>query len=708
MKFGEKVVKYRKVILIVSILLLIPSIIGYKTTKINYDMLTYLPSDMETMQGQDMLMDDFGVGGFTIIVVEDTKTNEISEMKDEISQVDHVTSVINFQDVLNPNMPTSMLPDEISSNLNNDNATILAVFFDSTTSDDTTLEAVEEIREIGNEHTYVSGLSALVIDLRNLCEAEEAKYIGVAVLLSIIAMMLLLDSFAAPFLFLISIGMAVLYNMGSNIIFGEISYITKAIAAVLQLGVTLDYSIFLWHSYMEKLDDGLDDHDAMGQAINATLTSVTGSSITTIAGFLALCFMTYTMGRDLGLVMAKGVAFGVICSVTVLPVLLLCFNKLLKRTRHRSLIPDMSKFAQGLVSHYKIFIVVFLILLIPAIYGYNNQNVIYDFSKMLSSSENDIDSDQMQFVEANQKLSDDYGINTSYIVIADSDLASKDAKLMIDEIENEDGVLNVLALDTVLGTSVPREALPDEITSALISDEHQMMIVNSAFKVSTDECNTQLDNVREIVKQYDDTATVIGEAPATQDLIELTSHDFNVVSLISMAMVFVIILFVLKSGILPVILVAAIEFAIFVNLGIPGYTGLELPFIVPVCISTIQLGSTVDYAILMSTRYKEERIGGLGKKDAVAKAAGASIPSIIVSALGFFSATFGVAMYSDIGIISTLCGLMARGAIVSMLTVVFILPSFLVAFDKIICKTTKGMKHIYPHKQDMNTDNVSA
>lgn len=537
----------------------------------------------------------------------------------------------------------------------------------------------------------------MVIDLKNLCEEEEPKYVAVAVVLSLVAMMLLLDSYIAPIIFLASIGIAILYNFGSNIFLGEISYITKAIAAVLQLGVTMDYSIFLWHSYTERRDSGLDDEEAMARAIDDTLISVTGSSITTVAGFLALCFMTYTMGKDLGIVMAKGVILGVIASITILPVMLLQFRKVLKKTMHKALIPDTHKLSHGLTSRYVIYILIFAVLLVPAIYGYNHQNVVYDFTKMMSGSQNDLPAEKTRFLTANDKLHDDFNISTTYMVIADEKMPVRDNKAMVDEIEELDGIVNVIGLEKVVGTAIPKEVLPDQITNSMAAKGHQMIVINSKYKVSTDKCNNQIDSVKKIAKKFDSKSTVIGEGPATKDLIRLTDKDFQVVTWISIAMVFLIILIVLKSASLPFILVSVIEFAIIVNLGIPGYTQLELPFIVPICISTIQLGSTVDYAILMSTRYKTERLKGLEKRTAIIEAAAASIPSIIVSALGFFTATIGVAIYSNVGIISVMCSLMARGAIISMFTVILVLPSLLMLLDGVICRTTKGMSGLVKH-----------
>lgn len=692
MKIGHRIVKARKILLIVAILLLFPAFIGYKGTRINYDMLTYLPEDMETIQGQNVLRDDFHKGGFSIVVIENMKSDRVRQMKREIKSVDHVTEVVSLQDVLDPALPTDMLPDRIADNLTNEKATLLGVFFDTSTSDEKTLTAVEKIREIGEENTYVSGLFPMVLDLKNLCEEEEPKYVTVAVLLSLLAMMLLLDSYMAPLLFLLSIGMAIFYNLGTNIFFGEISYITKAIAAVLQLGVTMDYSIFLWHSYTERRDAGLDDEEAMALAIDDTLASVTGSSITTVAGFLALCFMTYTMGKDLGVVMAKGVVLGVLTSITILPALLLQCRKTLKKTMHRALIPDTHALSHGLTSRYMIYILGFMVLLVPAVYGYNRQNVVYDFTRMLSSTQNELPESKIKFLTANEKLYDDFNIATTYMVLTDEGLSAKDSRAMIDQIEELDGIGQVIGLSKLVGTAIPNDILPEGLSASFAAKGHQMIVVNSQYRVSTDQCNAQIDQVKQIAKTFDPQATVIGEGPATKDLIHLTDKDFQVVTWISIGLVFLIIVGVLRSLSLPFLLVGLIEFAILVNLAIPGYTGLELPFIVPICISTIQLGSTVDYAILMSTRYKKEREKGLAKRPAIIEAAAASIPSIIVSALGFFTATIGVAIYSNVGIISIMCRLMARGAIISMLTVILGLPSFLMLLDGLIVRTTKGMR----------------
>lgn len=698
MKFGKAVVKLRHAILVIALILIIPSAIGMAKTHVNYDMLSYLPSDMESVKGQDLLMDEFHKGGFSILVLENMKTDDVTKLKKDIEKVDHVESIVNLQDVVNPSIPISMYPKVVQDNIDNKNATMLVTFYDTGISDEHTLNAVDQIRKMSNKDTYVAGMTSMVLDLKNIAETEEIKYVAVAVALSLLVMMLLLDSYVAPFLFLLSIGMAILYNMGSNIMFGEISYITKAIAAVLQLGVTMDYSIFLWHSYMEKLDNGIEPKPAMAEAINATLISVTGSSVTTIAGFLALCFMTYKMGMDLGLVMAKGVVFGVVCSVTVLPVLILFFTKTLQKTRHKTLIPSADRLSRKLTSRYGIYILCFGLLLAPALYGYAHTNTSYDLTKMVVGDGKDIDKEMVPFYTANKKLSKDFGINTSYIIIADANMSAKDGRAMSEEIKDVKGVKSVLGVDGMLGSAIPRNMLPDELNNSMRSDKHQMILVNSKYRISTDEVNRQVTQVNSIVHKYDKNGSVIGEAPSTKDLIQLTSKDFQVVNWISIGLVFLIIFFVLRSISLPFILILVIELAIYINMGICGFTGVELPFLVPVCVTTIQLGSTVDYAILMSTRYKTERMGGLSKRESIDIAVRTSLPSIMTSALGFFASTFGVSKYSNVYLISTMCSLMARGAIISMITVIFLLPSMLMAFDRIICKTTRGMKGLNNEK----------
>ena len=626
------------------------------------------------------------------MVVENMKTDAVSKMKNEISKIDHVESVVNLQSVINPNVPISMYPKAVQDNIKNKDATMLVIFYDTGTSDERTMNALEQVRKVGTKDTYVAGMTSMVLDLKNIAESEEYKYVAVAVVLCLLAMMMLLDSYLAPVIFLASIGMAILYNMGSNIFFGEVSFITKAIAAVLQLGVTMDYSIFLWHSYMEKLDDGMEEKTAMGEAIDATLVSVTGSSITTVAGFLALCGMTYTLGMDLGLVMAKGVVLGVISSVTILPVLILFLTKPLKKTRHKTLIPSAEKLSHKLTSRYGIYILVFAIIAVPAIYGYNHTNNVYDLTKMVMGEGDGIPEEKVPFYTANNKLSEDFGINTSYIILADANLSAQEGREMSDEIKDLKGVSSVLGVDSILGDSVPKSMIPTELKRSLISSKHQMILVNSEYRVSSSAVNKQIGKVNSIVHKYDKKAIVLGEAPANKDLLKLTKSDFQRVNWISIALVFLIIFAVLQSISLPFILIAVIELAIYINMGICGFTGVELPFLVPICITTIQLGSTVDYAILLSTRYKTERMSGRTKREAIDIAVQTSIPSILVSALGFFTSTFGVSVYSNIAMISQMCALMARGAIISMITVIFLLPSLLMAFDKIICSTTRGMK----------------
>lgn len=694
-KFGHAVVKNRTLILILAVILMVPSFIGMQRTRINYDMLDYLPEDMDTVKGQNILLDEFGKGAFSFVIVEGMNSGEVSSLKSKIENVDHVSQVIWYDSVFGTNVPMEMLPDKYYDSFNSGDATLLAVFFDTSTSDDDTMQAVSDVRSVAGKQCYVSGLSALVTDLKALCEREEPIYVGIAVACALAAMILLLDSWLVPFIFLMSIGMAILLNMGTNIFLGEISYITKALAAVLQLAVTMDYSIFLWHSYCDKKSGCGDKLEAMGSAVADTITAVIGSSATTIAGFIALCFMSYTMGLDLGIVMAKGVLLGVIGSITTLPALILLFDKPLERTRHKSIIPNMSKFAGFVVKYHLVFIIVFVIVAIPATIGYRNIPVYYDFTNILTGEDvSSISEDDIGFLIANTKLQEDFDISSTHMILMDAKVPARDVKKMCDEIDAVDGVKYTLGLNSILGSTIPSEIVPDSISEALKSDKYQLLLINSSFKVSTDECNDQIDSICSILKDYDKNGMLIGEAPCTKDLIEVTDKDFEVVSIISIAAIFIIIALTLKSISLPVVLVAVIEFAIFINLGIPYYTGYSMPFIAPICISTIQLGATVDYAILMTTRYKKERMEGKSKNIAITNALSFSIPSILVSALGFFAATFGVGVYSDVSLISSMCSLISRGAIASMLSVIVILPSFLVLFDKVICKSTAGMKSV--------------
>ena len=686
MRFSKAVVKHRILILIVVLVLMIPSVLGMAGTRINYDMLDYLPEDMETVIGQNELLEDFGKGAFSFIIVEDMPAKDVAALKEKIEQVDHVETVLWYDSIADLSIPMELLPDKIYNEFNTENATMMAVFFDTSTSSDITMDAIREIRQIAGKQCFVSGMSALVTDLKDLCEKEEPIYVGIAVLLACVAMLVFLDSWLVPFVFLASIGMMILLNLGTNYFMGEISYITKALSAVLQLAVTMDYSIFLWHSYNEQRTRCDDNKAAMAVAIKETLASVVGGSITTVAGFIALCFMSFTMGRDLGIVMAKGVLLGVLGCVTVLPALILVFDKPLQKTKHKSLIPNMGGFAKGVVRIFPVFIVIFALLIPPAYYGYSktNDEVYYDMGQCLP--------EDMEYVIANSKLSEDFDIASTHMLLVDANLPAKSVRSMMKEMEQVDGVKYVLGLESVIGSRIPEEILPESITSILKNDKWELLLINSEYKVASDAVNDQISDLNTILKKYDESGMLIGEAPCMKDMIETTSHDFQVVNAISILAIFIIIALVEKSLSLPFILISVIEVAIFINLGLPYYLGQSLPFIAPICISTIQLGATVDYAILMTTRYKAERIRGNGKKDAVWTALFTSIPSIIVSGMGLFAATFGVAIYSDIDIIGSMCMLMARGAIVSMLAVIFILPALLLLCDKIICATTWGMR----------------
>ena len=687
-KFGKLIVKLRIPILILSVLLLIPAAIGYFNTKVNYDILYYLPGDIDTMKGQDILLDDFGKGAYAMVVVDGMNKKNVSELVKKVEKVDHVASVISYNGIVGDGVPAEILPDKFRSYFENDDsgATLFAIFFDDTTSSIETMDAIEELRDVTDKQCYIAGMSAVVTDTKSMSEKETPIYVLVAILLVCVVLAIFMDSFLVPVLFMVSIGMAIVYNLGTNIFLGEVSYITKALAAVLQLGVTLDYSIFLWHSYKEEKEKNPGDHkEAMVVAIGNTLTSVVGSSITTVAGFIALCFMSFTLGLDLGIVMAKGVIFGVIGCVTILPSLILTFDKALEKTMHKEIMPNFDKPARWIVKHSWLFLIVFLGLLYPAIYGYNHTKVYYDLSDTLP--------DKLNCSQANKLLAKNFDkTNSIYMILADTNLSKDDSIAMIDEIKELDGISTAMSLDSVVGAELPTEMLPDSLVSELKGNEYQIMMISTNYAIASDEINDQIDKVDEIAKKYDAKSMVIGEAPCTKDLITITDKDFKTVSIVSIAAIFVIIFFVLKSISLPVILVAAIEFAIFVNMGIPGFTGTKLPFIASIVIGTIQLGATVDYAILMTTRYKRERAAGESKKEAISIALGTSIPSIIVSALGFFAATFGVGMIASVDMISSLCILMARGAIISMLVVIFILPSLFVLFDKLIINTSIGFK----------------
>ena len=693
-KFGKVIVKLRIPILILSFLLLIPSAIGYFNTRVNYDILYYLPNEIETMQGQDILMDDFNKGANAMVVVQNMDTKSTDRLIKKVESVDHVAQVISYTGIVGEDVPSEIVPSKFRKYFENDSTdtTLFAIFFDNTTSSDDTMNAITQIREKTEGQAFISGMSAVVTDTKNLSEKETPLYVLIAVVLVCIVLAIFMDSFLVPVFFMISIGMAIVYNLGSNILLGEVSYITKALAAVLQLGVTLDYSIFLWHSYKEMKEIYPDDHkEAMAVAIGNTLTSVVGSSITTVAGFIALCFMSFTLGLDLGIVMAKGVVFGVIGCVTILPSLILTFDRALEKTMHREIMPNFDKLATFIVNHSWIFVIVFVVLLGPAIYGQNHTSVYYDLSDTLP--------DDLACSQANKKLEENFDMNSIYMILADSSMSTDTANEMLDKLGDVDGVQFALGLDTALKSGIPQEFLPAKTVSELKGEDYQIMMIATDYKIASDEINNQISKVNDIVKSYDSKAMVVGEAPCTKDLITITDKDFKTVSAVSIVAIFVIILFVLKSISLPIILVSAIEFAIFVNMGIPYFTHTQIPFIASVVIGTIQLGATVDYAILMTTRYKKERSQGYAKKEAIQIALSTSIPSIIVSALGFFAATFGVGCIASVDMIGSLCTLMARGAIISMFVVIFILPSLFVLCDKLIINTSIGFK---PKKnQDM-------
>lgn len=693
-KFGKVIAKLRIPILILSFLLLIPSAIGYFNTRVNYDILYYLPNEIETMQGQDILMDDFNKGAYAMVVVQNMDTKSTDRLIKKVENVDHVAQVISYTGIVGEDVPSEIVPSKFRKYFENDSTdtTLFAIFFDNTTSSDDTMNAITQIREKTEGQAFISGMSAVVTDTKNLSEKETPLYVLIAVVLVCIVLAIFMDSFLVPVFFMISIGMAIVYNLGSNILLGEVSYITKALAAVLQLGVTLDYSIFLWHSYKEMKEIYPDDHkEAMAVAIGNTLTSVVGSSITTVAGFIALCFMSFTLGLDLGIVMAKGVVFGVIGCVTILPSLILTFDRALEKTMHREIMPNFDKLATFIVNHSWIFVIVFVVLLGPAIYGQNHTSVYYDLSDTLP--------DDLACSQANKKLEENFDMNSIYMILADSSMSTDTANEMLDKLGDVDGVQFALGLDTALKSGIPQEFLPAKTVSELKGEDYQIMMIATDYKIASDEINNQISKVNDIVKSYDSKAMVVGEAPCTKDLITITDKDFKTVSAVSIVAIFVIILLVLKSISLPIILVSAIEFAIFVNMGIPYFTHTQIPFIASVVIGTIQLGATVDYAILMTTRYKKERSQGYAKKEAIQIALSTSIPSIIVSALGFFAATFGVGCIASVDMIGSLCTLMARGAIISMFVVIFILPSLFVLCDKLIINTSIGFK---PKKnQDM-------
>ncbi|MCQ2545943.1 MAG: MMPL family transporter [Clostridia bacterium] len=689
--FGEAVTKHRKIILIIALFLVIPAAIGYFRTPVNYDILNYLPDSMETVEGQEILLDEFNKGGFAMVMFEGMSDKDVAAAKKKIENVEHVEDVIWYDSVLDLSVPQEILPDSVTDIYTNKDtdSTLMAVFFNTPTSDEGSINAVEQIRKICGKQCFVSGMTAFVADLKMLGEKQEPVYVAIASILAILVMALLLDSWLISIVFVIGIGITIIYNMGTNLFLGDVSYITKAIAAVMQLAVTMDYSIFLWHSYKEhRYEIGLERDDAMANAIAKTLNSIAGSSTTTIAGFLALCFMSFTLGLNLGVVMAKGVLLGVIGSVTILPGLILGLEKPILKFHHKPLLPNIEKISGMVVKKpaMAIWIIIFLLLLGPALYGYTHTETYYKLDEGVP--------DYLPFRPANEKLADDFGIRTTHMVLADSGLSQKETAEMIEEINAVDGVEVTIGLESLLGPTVPQAILPDELSGKLSSDKHQLLLITTKYAVASDEVNNQIDEIKKITKRHDENSLLIGESACTKDLITIADHDFKAVTAVSVAAIFLIILLVMQSLTLPLILVGCIELAIFINLGIPFYTGTVMSFIDSICISTIQLGATVDYAILMTNRYRQERNGGLDAKAAVRIAHSKAIPSVIVSALGFFAATFGVSIYSDIDIIHSMTFFMARGALISTLVVMFILPTMLVLFDKIIIKTTRGFENV--------------
>ncbi|MBQ1319163.1 MAG: MMPL family transporter [Solobacterium sp.] len=683
-KLGQWVIRFRKAILILAVALLIPSGLGYLHTKVNYDLLTYLPKDIETMQGQDILKEEFGSGAFSVLMTEGMSARDTAAVKEKIMQVDHVKNVIWYDSVLDLSVPMEFLPDDVYDAFNSGDATIMFIIFDDTTSADGTIAAVREIRRIAGEQVYLSGMSAVLVDTEDLSEAEAPVYVMMAVALSCVVLMLAMDSFLVPFLFLAGIGMAIVYNLGTNMFLGQISYVTKALAAVLQLGVTMDYSIFLWHSYEAHLEAGKDKEEAMVQAIAETFTSIIGSSVTTVAGFIALCFMSFTLGRDMGIVMAKGVVLGVVGCVTILPAMILACGGLLQKTRHKAVIPDLGRVGPTVTKHAYAFLALALVLLGPAVYGYTHGNIYYNLDSTLPRD--------LPGIAANTMVKEKFDMTCTHILLLDADVPAREVRAMADEMKQEDGVKWVLGLNTIKGPAIPDEMIPDDLRKDLITDDWQLILIGSEYDVASDKVNAQVEKLDAIADKYDSGSMLIGEAPCTKDLIRVTDHDFSTVSVVSIGIIFIIIAAVFRSLSLPVILVAVIEFGIMVNMGIPAFTGTRMPFVASIIIGTIQLGSTVDYAILLTTRYRRERTAGKDKRTAVTDAVAASAKSILVSALSFFAATFGVGLYSNIDMISSLCVLMARGALISMVCVIFLLPSLLLIFDGIIGRTTLAQK----------------
>ena len=673
LKFGEKICKHKKLIFIIALLLLIPSAIGMMATRVNYDILAYLPDEVETVQGENILQNEFNMGSYSIIVTENMSTKDIQKLENKFKELENVEKVVSVADLLGANVPVEMLPDEVRDIAYKDGDTMILVTFKDGISSDTTLNTIEEMRKVTDKQCKISGMSALVLDTKYIANSEIVTYVIIAVILCMIVLQFALDSYLAPIFLLASIGIAILYNMGSNILLGEISYITKAISAVLQLGVTMDFAIFLYHSYKAEKENYSNNDEAMAHAISKTLVSVIGSSLTTIAGFLALCSMNLTLGKDIGIVMAKGVLLGVISVVTVLPAMLLIFDKWIEKTKHKEILPKFKKLRDFNIKHYKAIIVAFLIIVPFAVYGYSNIEVYYNLNKTLP--------DTLQSIEATNTLQDKFNMVSTEIALIDKDIPNYKVNEMLNKIDDLDGVEFALGYSKITESGIPEEIIPEDIKSVFQTGEYQLVVISSDYELATDELNEQVDKINSIIKEYDEDALLAGEGPLMKDLVEISDHDFNSVNSVSIAVIFVILMIV-------------IEFAIFLNMGISTYTNTTLPFIASIVIGTIQLGATIDYAILITTKYINLRKEGKNKKEAVREALGTSISSIIVSGLCFFGATFGVGICSKIGMIASLCTLMARGAIISMITVIMILPAFLMLFDKLICKTTVGMRKV--------------
>ena len=681
-KVGKWIAKHKVLIVLISMILLIPSVIGMAATRVNYDILSYLPDSLETVEGQDIMVDGFGMGAFSMVVVEDMDLKDVAALKEKFQDVEHVKDVLWYDSVADLSIPVSMIPDKFKDAFFNGDATMMIALFDNTTSSDAAMEAFTDMRKIANEQCFISGMSGVVTDIKNIALEEMPIYVVIAAGLSLLVLLLAMDSLVVPILFLLSVGLAVLYNLGSNIFLGQVCYITKSLTAVLQLGVTMDYSIFLLNSfeaYKKKYDE---KERAMAHAIADTFKSVAGSSVTTIAGFLALCVMTFALGRDMGIVMAKGVVIGVVCCVTVLPAMILVFDKAIEKTKHKALLPNMDKASGFITKHYKVWLIVFLVLLYPAIYGNNHTQIYYNIDKSLPAT--------LASNVANDKLKEDFDMSTMHMILLRNGLDSKQKTQMLDKIDEIDGVKWSLGMNSLIGPSFPESMIPSNVREMLESDNYEVQFVCSEYSSATDECNAQLASIQEIVKEYSPDSMVIGEAPLMKDLQDTTDVDLQRVNILSMAAIFVIILFVFKSISLPFVLLAVIEFAIYVNMAIPYYQGVTLPFVASIVIGAIQLGATVDYAILMTSNYQKQRHLGKTKKESISIAHKFSMKSIIVSGCSFFAATFGVALYSQVDMIGSICTLLARGAVISTVVVLLVLPAMFMVFDPIIVRTSKG------------------